>query len=182
MLISSRRFDRKLKGISLLEVLITITIMASVLALAVPLIGHFKRKGQDVACMANLRSLHTYFSSYLLDHAMVWPQPPENIGDDGSTEENDELAEFWIKTLEPYGAHRDTWLCPSERTSFAEDFDEKRFDASYIPTQYDSTPNIAYQWGSQPWLIERGGFHSGDCNKVMPDGSIQKQYMPLFAK
>lgn len=167
----------------MIEILVVVVIMSLLLSLVIPLTGHFRRKGQDAVCISNLRSLHSYFSGYLLDHAMIWPQLPEALeSGDGGSDDNDQLAEFWIKTLEPYGAHRDTWLCPSERTTFADDFSENAYNSSYIVTSFDNTPNIAYQWAKQPWLIERGGFHSGDANRVLPDGSIQKDYMPFPAK
>jgi prepilin-type N-terminal cleavage/methylation domain-containing protein len=180
-----RSTDRSLcRGLSLLEIMVVVTILAILLSLCVPLISLYKRRSEDLACMGNLRSLHTSFGAYLLDHSMVWPQPNEGLINDASDAEddNDQLTQFWITTLEPYGAHRQTWLCPSERSTFKTDFDEKRYDASYAPTPFDKTPNIAYEWGRQPWLIERGGFHGGEANRVMPDGSIQKQYLPIFAQ
>ena len=166
------------RGRTLIEILIVVLIIAILLTLMVQTLGVFRRKAQDGACMSNLRSLHASFAGYMLDHAMVWPQLPGGGDNLDVTEENDPLAEFWIKALEPYGAHRNTWLCPSERQSYAEDFDDKKFDMSYVPTQFDETPNVAYQWVSQPWLIERGGFHDGQANQVMPDGSIRKGLFP----
>lgn len=179
MLSPRRQKSAFASGASLLEVLIVVAIMAALASILVPLIRHFQRKGQDAACMGNLRTLHTSFSGYLLDHGMVWPQVPEGM-DDSADDENDALAEFWFKTMEPYGSHRETWLCPSERTTFAQDTDSKIFDASYSPTQFDETPNVAYQWVRQPWVIERGGFHGGEANMVMPDGAIRKEHTPMM--
>lgn len=179
MLPLHRPSDRR-SGRTLFEVLIVVTIIAILASLAVPLFGFFRRKADDAACMGNLRTLHTSFSSYLLDHKMVWPQVPGSLDEDGMAGENDALAEFWFKTLEPYGSHRETWLCPSQRRTFAENTDSKIFDASYSPTQYDPLPNIPYQWARQPWVIEGGGYHQGEANMVMPDGSIQKEHMPMF--
>ena len=167
-------------GRSLLEILIVVVIMAILGSIAVPLYGHFRRKGEDAACMGNLRTLHTSLGAYLLDHKMIWPQVPPEIDGDGMEGENDAVAEFWVKTLDPYGSHRETWLCPSQRRTWAENNDPKIFDASYSPTQYDPLPNIAYQWGNQPWVIEGGGYHQGEANMVMPDGSIRKEHMPMF--
>jgi type II secretory pathway pseudopilin PulG len=166
-------------GRSLLEILIVVTVIAILGSLAVPLFGHFRRKAEDAACMGNLRTLHASFSSYLLDHKMIWPQLPGGIDGDGMAGENDVVAEFWFKTMEPYGSHRETWICPAERRTFAENTDSQIFDASYSPTLYDPLPNVAYQWATQPWLIERGGFHQGEANRVMPDGSIQKDFAPF---
>ncbi len=169
------------EGKTLLELLVVITIIAILASLAIPLTSHFRRKAQDATCMSNLRSLHAYFSAYLLDHGMVWPQRPDGPDAESPAGKNDEVAEFWIKTLEPYGAHRQTFLCPSERSTFADNFDENSFDSSYGITEFDKTPNIAYQW-PQPWAIERGGFHGGGVNMVMPDGSVKKDYLQSFKK
>lgn len=171
--------SRAESGRTLLEMLVVVVIIVILASLIVPLVGHFKRKAQDAGCMTNLRSLHASLGSYMLDHSRVWPQIPNGtLDDDSGDSENDSVAEFWFKTLEPYGAHRETWLCPSERASFKTDFDEKVFDSSYGVTEFEDTPDIAYKW-YQPWLVERGGFHMGDANRVMPDGSIRKEYFPF---
>jgi competence protein ComGC len=167
------------QGLTVMELFVVIVIIVVLASLTIPAMGFFKRRAQDAGCMSNLRSLHASFSAYMLDHERLWPQVPDSIAnDDNVDDENDRLAEFWIRTLEPYGAHRDTWLCPSERATFAEDFDEKRFDASYIVTQFEDTPDVAYRW-QQPWLVERGGFHSSEANMVMPDGSLKKERLPM---
>ena len=166
-------------GKTLLELIVVITIIAILAGLMVPVISYFKRKAQNGACMSNLKSLHAGFAGYLLDHQMVWPQLPGNITEEGMSGENDQIAEFFIKAIEPYGAHRETWLCPSDRESFAESYDEKNYDASYIPTQFDNEPNAAYRYGTQPWLIERGGFHDQKINRIMPDASINPDSFPM---
>ena len=140
--------------------------------------GWFKKRAQDAGCMSNLRGLHAGFSSYLGDHAFVWPQSPETR-DGGEDIEEDQVNKWWFEQLKPYGIARKHWLCPGDRIGMEDITDEQHYDLSYIPTTFDEVPNRAYEWSRQPWVIERGGFHEkGMVNKVMPDGSIQKDAMP----
>ena len=165
------------KGISLLELILVIAILAVLAAIAVPAYGFFRKKAEDAACMTNLRSLHASFSSYIQDHGMVWPQNPYALKPESDP---DQEAKWWFETLESYGGTREVWLCPSERRGFAIDTDDEHYDMTYIPTAFDDTPNRAYQWARQPWLIERGGFHNeGEANLIMPDGSMRKDKSPM---
>lgn len=167
----------KARGISLLELVLVISILAVLAAMAVPAYGFFRRKAEDATCMANLRSLHASFSSYIQDHGMVWPQNPYQL-DTGSDPEQE--SKWWFEALEPYGGTREVWLCPSERRGFAIDTDKEHHEMSYVPTAFDEIPNRAYQWARQPWLIERGGFHNeGEANLIMPDGSMRKDKSPM---
>jgi prepilin-type N-terminal cleavage/methylation domain-containing protein len=171
---------RRPQGITLLELLVALTVIAVLVSLYFPIASLFKAKAQDVACKGNLRGLHAGFSAYLGDHAFVWPQSPE-MRDDQSSEdiEENEVCKWWYEQLKPYGIARRSWLCPADRQGMDEIADEQHYDLSYIPTNFDAIPNRAYEWARQPWLIERGGFHKdGGANKVMPDGSIQTDAFP----
>ena len=179
------RFKAGLAGISILEILLVVSILAIIASLAIPAYGMFRRKAEDAVCMSNLRSLHAGFSSYLQDHAFVWPQNPYANKPDSETQgdETDPEAKWWYEQLKDYGPTRETWLCPSERAGFVEDNDPNHFDMSYVPTSFDETQNRAYFWANQPWLIERGGFHDqGLANLVMPDGSMRKDKSPVPSK
>ena len=161
-------------GLTLMELMLVIAIIAVLASLTYPAYGFFKRRAQDARCMANLRSLHAAFSAYMTDHAQVWPQYPNA----GKESDENAQAKWWYETLKPYGPTRRTWLCPSHPTDYADEMDEKNYDFSYIPTNFDSDTNIAYQY-QQPWLIEFGGFHEANqANQVMPDGSIRKVENP----
>ena len=166
------------KGLTLLELLLVIAALAILAALVFPAYSMFKRKAEDAACMSNLRSLHASFSSYLQDHSFVWPQSPflqDNADDSSESEE----AKWYFEQLKEYGPTRETWLCPSERSKWAEVNDPDHFDSSYVPSNFDETPNIAYRWSLQPWVIERGGFHDkGQANAIFPDGHINKRVVP----
>ena len=158
--------------------MLVIAIMLLLVTLVVPSYGYFKRRAQDVRCMANLRSLHAALSAYSTDHAQVWPQDPYV----GHAAEAGSQAKWWYETLKPYGPTRSTWLCPAHPTDVGGENDEKNYDFSYIVTPFDADPNVAYQY-QQPWVIEFGGWHDGNmANQVMPDGSVRKEENPVPMK
>jgi prepilin-type N-terminal cleavage/methylation domain-containing protein len=171
---------RQPTGVTLLELLVVLVIIAVLASFLMALGPHFRVKAQDVACKSNLRGLHAGFSAYLGDHQFVWPQSPE-VSDEKSLEDVDEneVCKWWYEQLKPYGLSRRSWLCPGDRDGNPDTEGEDTYDLSYIPTNFDAIPNRAYEWAKQPWVIERGGFHkNGAANKVMPDGSIQMEAYP----
>ena len=165
-------------GLTILELLLVVSILVILIALLFPAYNFFKRKAEDAVCMGNLRGIHAGLSAYLHDHNFVWPQNPYLIKPDSGDADN-EAAKWWFEQLKPYGATRETWLCPSERAQWAEVNDPEHFDSTYVPSSFEDTPNIAYRWALQPWAIERGGFHEkGMANAIFPDGHISKRTAP----
>jgi type II secretory pathway pseudopilin PulG len=155
------------------EMLVVITIIALLATLTMSGLTFFRRRSQDVACMGNMRALHTAFASYLNENEQRWPQDP-NFANESA--EDSDSAKFWYDTLASYGPNRSTWLCPADRQGSAKDNDSKVYDSSYTVTNFDEERGTAYKWLTMPWLVERGGFHgNNEVNEVLPDGSIRKR-------
>jgi prepilin-type N-terminal cleavage/methylation domain-containing protein len=172
----SFRSHHSRRGVSLLELLMVISIIAVLGTFASLGLGYFRRRSQDVACMGNLRGIHAALASYLNENDQVWPQ---DAGMDDANREESEEVKFWYETLKSYGPNRGTWLCPADKRGSAVDNDSKVYDSSYTVTQFDEERGTAYKWMNQPWLVERGGFHGeGEINEALPDGSIRKSPGP----
>ena len=168
----------KCRGLTILELLLVVSILLILASVVYPSYKYFQRKAEDAACMSNMRAIHAGFSTYLHDHAFVWPQNPSNKKGGGANEDSDD-AKWWYEQLKDYGPTRETWLCPSERHGFAEDNDKDHYDSTYVPTNFDDTPNRCYEWARQPWAVERGGFHdNGQANLIYPDGHMEKHDAP----
>lgn len=146
-------------------------IVALLATLAMPLYGVLRMKAASAACMSNLRTISLGLHGYLQDHNMVWPQmPPEGI--EGETAR----SKWWEETLTPYGVGHKYWICPSDTIGMKDDEKPENFTSSYVLTQFDEIPDSAFRW-SQPWAVERGGFHGGanvGPNMLMPDGTIRQ--------
>ena len=162
-------------GKTLLELLVVLVIIALLAALAFPLFGHFKARASYAGCISNLTSLHGGFASYLGDHQMMWPQLPQD-GLPRNSQLGDMLAKFWYDELKDYGILKKTWLCPGDEDAKHVLESDEHYESTYTVTEFDEQPNRAYQWISQPWVIESGDFHGrgNGPNIVFPDGRIER--------
>jgi prepilin-type N-terminal cleavage/methylation domain-containing protein len=165
-------------GFTLLELLIVAILVAALGTISFPLFGYLRTKGQDAACIGNLRILQLGAATYMLDHDHVWPQMPEDIDFGGGDEDPEEpMWKWWFEELKDYGVSKRHWICPSEVANAEQEHSlNNDYYGSYIPTGFDPTPNIAFYWATQPWFIERGQFHGRNhgANIAMPDGSIRQ--------
>jgi prepilin-type N-terminal cleavage/methylation domain-containing protein len=163
------------KGWSLIEVLVAAAIIALLITLSFPAFAFVKAKMNFAACVGNLRAIHAGLSLHLQDHAMVWPQPPQEALE-SEDEREDQLSIWWFEALKPYSVTRKTWLCPGDRDGNELDQEDmSTFLASYGVTLFDETPNNAYRW-FQPWVIESGQNHGKGQgpNLIMPDGEVRQ--------
>lgn len=168
------RFSQS-RGWSLLEVLVAAAIIALLVTLTFPAYRIVKDKMNFAGCVNNLKSIHAGLSVYLQDHAMIWPQPNEDLRAMADAED-EQLGIWWFETLKPYSVTRQTWVCPGDRNGREIDQQDLRnFYSSYGVTLFDETPNSAYRW-FQPWVIESGQNHGRGQgpNLIMPDGQVRQ--------
>jgi prepilin-type N-terminal cleavage/methylation domain-containing protein len=174
LLFFSRHTHPSPRGWSLVEVLLSLVIVAILLVLFFSMGTEFKIRASDAGCKSNLRTLHAGLSSYMQDHDMIWPQIPESVRDSES-EENDEESKWWYETLKDYDVPKKAWLCPGDADRAKILTSDDQHLSSYTITEFDDVPNSAYRW-KQPWVIEDGDMHGRGKgpNMIFPDGSIQK--------
>jgi type II secretory pathway pseudopilin PulG len=155
---------------TIVEVLAGLVIILILVVLIVPNYGHFLAKAEQAVCTSRMRTIHSALTTYLEDDRLVWPQgpPPEAPG----------WTEFWLERLSPYGVARKTWECPTLK-KMLRDEGETAFSLHYVPTTFDATPNIAYRWPTQPWLIEAANAHGQGPLIAFPDGSIKPFFKVL---
>lgn len=164
----ARQQRRAEHGISLLEIIFAIAILAILAAMALPEYSKWMAKAAQAKCMANMRSIHTGLGTYLNDHNDIWPQGP-------SPDSGDAWAKFWIDTLSQVGVPATTWECPTIRGMLGNPPREPISDTSihYTPTMFDNLPGTARRWPTQPWLIERADAHGNGALLCFTDGSIK---------
>ncbi len=156
-------------------------VVAILFLILVPVSETLREKAEKGKCMSHMRTLHTSFTAYVQDKGS-WPQLPQ--GEEVEWSE-DLFYKFWIGSLEPYGASRETWLCPSDKLTLqferSELENKDRYFGTYIPTAFDDAPATPFRW-NQPWLVERGNFHGTGAHMLMPDGSIQDSQNPFYGR
>lgn len=91
-------------GFTLLELLVSISVIALMAGILVPVLGRAKRSARCLQSQANLRQLHTMTELYKNDHKNLFPKPAEGTfrgnGDMGSDKRVEVL---WYNAVDPYG-------------------------------------------------------------------------------
>ncbi len=158
------------RAFTLLELLVVIGIIAILGGLIVMVIGSLRARAQRSQCMANLRSLHVAANLYVQENNQ-WPQI-NVVANIEKTES--EFAELWIAALQPFGAERKTWICPSLQNALNNrDYrnpENARID--YYSTAFDDKPTTPNEWPGQPWFAERAGLHGKGVLIIFADGRI----------
>jgi prepilin-type N-terminal cleavage/methylation domain-containing protein/prepilin-type processing-associated H-X9-DG protein len=99
-------------GFTLIELLVVVGIIATLIALLLPVLARSRESAKRVACASQLRQIGTLFRVYLNEHQdrlpCVWttpwlePQPGEP-------------RDTIVQTLDPKSTQRAVWQCPSDR-------------------------------------------------------------------
>jgi type II secretory pathway pseudopilin PulG len=165
---------------TLLELLASICIIGTLVALSFPAYGRFKSKAHQAACVSNLRALHGAFAAAIQDQGH-WPQPPL---EEGEWDEN-RYFKWWVTEMEKYGASENTWRCPADKTRLEMEqqisSDKDFFSGSYVPSHFDKIPSSPFRY-NQPWVVERGGNHGKGGHVLMPDGSVDVRSNPFVGR
>ncbi len=158
----------KAKAFTVVELLVAIGIIAILISLIFPILsGDFAGRVSKVQCMANMRSLHVSFSSFVSDNDVWPPAPPDSYDENMAKSE-----EWWFNLMDPYTEDRKVWLCPILARSHIKSPQGDVLKMHYIPTQFDGTKMSPYRWPKQPWLIEMANAHGTGALVLFPDGSV----------
>lgn len=154
------------RAYTLVEILVTMVIIAVLAAIAVPSYRAQRRSAEKAVCISQMRVIHVALDNFMLDKHH-WPQIPDKYF---YVDDEADFWKWWILTLEPYGAGENVWLCPSDKLQ-RESADE--YNGSYMPAKFDAHNSTPYRWAGQPWLVERGKLHKQGAHIMFPDGSIR---------
>lgn len=160
---------RAARAFSLIELLVTIGVIVILLLLLIPVYSSMQARAQRSQCMANLKSLAVGANLYIQQNGS-WPQMDAATA--GGTEE--QIATWWIKTLEPYSVPRKSWICPTIQNLLGNpDYTQaENVRIDYFSTLFDDKPTSPHEWPRQPWFIERGDVHGSGPLIIFTDGSI----------
>jgi prepilin-type N-terminal cleavage/methylation domain-containing protein len=160
----SGRLSKK-TGFTIVEVLISISIVSILITLVFYGYEPILNKAQSVLCMSQMRSIHAALAANLADKG-TWPQPPENS-------DANEQAAWWMDQLAPYGISPKTWICPTAKKLTGIQQSSEIPKSTYAVSLFDKGPAAPYRWPTQPWLVEGAGDHPNGPHICFPDGSIQ---------
>lgn len=105
-------------GFTLIELLVVISILALLIAILLPIFAAARRKGQQSACVNNLRQLHMACALYAQDNEGLLPPYPSRatlLPPYPDTVENCiEESSLLLASLNPYVHSKEVWHCPSD--------------------------------------------------------------------
>jgi hypothetical protein len=124
-------------------------------------------RAEKVACINNLKNLHTLFATtYALEG---WPQVPSGIPLGSTTEQK-----WWLeKSKKELGLSEKNWECPTLRRRFRSEKESERPVIHYLPTTFSKQPNRANQWPLMPWFIEISDAHGGGNLVILQTGMVE---------
>jgi prepilin-type N-terminal cleavage/methylation domain-containing protein len=157
-------------GVTLLELVIVIGVIAILVALTLPVISGVRSRAQRIQCIQNLKSLYIGTDLYIQQNGM-WPQI-NTVANAGKSE--DEIAALWIAALEPFKVPRKSWICPTNQELLGNpDYNQpENTRLDYGMTTFDDKPTSPHEWPRQPWFIERGDVHGNGNLIIFADGSV----------
>jgi prepilin-type N-terminal cleavage/methylation domain-containing protein len=167
------------RGFNIVEILITVALIAMLALAAFQGYGVFVKRGENKACYDKLTNFGVAFTNCLAqDHS--WPQEPE--AQNGKAVPAKQLWEFWHTKMAKYGINDNDWWCPAEERARKkmkkEDLDaDEDPSPSYIPAKFGPGTSAPFDYNNLPWMWERQDFHGDGINKLMPGGRrIEKEF------
>ncbi|EEF60311.1 prepilin-type N-terminal cleavage/methylation domain-containing protein [Pedosphaera parvula] len=119
----------RVKGFTLIELLVVIAIIAILAGLLLPALSQAKAKGQQIACLNNIRQLQIAWTMFIDDNGDVLP---ENKSDGAGQLTASSRTNSWIMgnaqasadpmliqggTLYPYTSNMKVYLCPADHST-----------------------------------------------------------------
>lgn len=156
------------RGFTVLELGVTVAVIAILGLITLGGVGKLRARAERAKCAANLRNLAVATNLYIDDRGS-WPQVRANPKADPT-----EYATAWVEALAPFGATRETWICPTIQNLLGNPNYTQPPDTriDYIATAFDDKPTSPREWRTQPWFIERGDVHGSGNLIIFTDGSI----------
>lgn len=162
--------QRYTKGITLMELLIVIAIIGSLVGISIPVTRSMVAKGQESACLANLRQIGVAVELYLGDNSRVLPDL--EIGRADRSAEVDVIETVLIDYLES----EDAFHCPADHEHFA----ESGCSYNWNHTQSGRSVNEMSFFGEDkperiPLVSDKEDWHPSGTNILYADFSITNE-------
>jgi prepilin-type N-terminal cleavage/methylation domain-containing protein/prepilin-type processing-associated H-X9-DG protein len=160
---------------TLIEVIVTIGIIALLIALVVPGFWKLKADAKSTACLSNLRQLGMGLNSYLAEHDMTMPTL------EAGRKSLDEKVSVIDSTLDGYVTDKRVFACPADEKGFAEKTGTSYYWNVALNGQKFGSMTFLQLTDDQsriPILSDKEGFHpfvEDKVNILYADGHATKE-------
>lgn len=170
-------------GFTLVELLVTIAIVAVLAALLIPAIGMVRERAQTSQCVSNLRQIGVGLLSFAADNDGRFPEAGGEIPRGGVNPDNGKPG--WTEQLDSYIEDRRVYRCPASAKVIAANRDYGYFLGSHAAFE-----EMQQQGGGSPVLVAAkiknpskyilGGDIVGDMFSVEDADKDDFVYNPAF--
>lgn len=165
----------KRPGFTLVELLVVITITATLLGIGIPMTRSMIARSREAACLDKLRSLGVALQSYLQEHNNTMPVLKAGRASKSDDEPVLETALF------PYLGSEDAFHCPADAGEFAKSGSSYLWNSTQNGLPYGDLSffGIKDRPDKIPLIIDKEAWHPGGTNFLYADLSSSNK--PRFA-
>ena len=120
------KHSRLRSGLTLVEILVVLTVVAILAAIAFPLVSSARDKAREASCQSNLKQIYAGYRLYAQDYNKKYPAKVECLGASSFRAADDPRS--LVALLRPYTKGAPIWVCPSAQP------EHKKIGVSYMWT------------------------------------------------
>lgn len=105
------KHSRLRAGFTLVEILVVITVLAILAAIAFPMLSSARDNARESSCQSNLKQIYVGYRLYAQDYNKKYPAKVECLGSSSFRAAND--PQSLVALLRPYIKNEPIWVCPS---------------------------------------------------------------------
>jgi prepilin-type N-terminal cleavage/methylation domain-containing protein/prepilin-type processing-associated H-X9-DG protein len=136
------------KGFTLLELLLVVTVIAIVAALLLPALAGAKGKARQSACMNNLRQINLGVRMYADDSSDAFPAPKKNNGPPDAFIAYTKLMKGYLGMTSASSERVALFACPAD--TFHYDYNDRVAEGLHLQSRFCYS-SYAFNGGNFPW-------------------------------
>ncbi|MEL6498490.1 MAG: type II secretion system protein [Planctomycetota bacterium] len=171
-----RSSEMKIRAFSLIELLVTISIIAVLIGILLPVLPLARDAARRVACGATLRGVGQGVELYIQDNkdlypaARYMPEPWLRIDPNDFGVPDDELEEFNASLPDRMATYLDdgkeVWKCPGDKQVHGIEWTDERGDQRIGGTSYTYTSGLGSRRIDESWFVRRLGMNTSQVPVV----------------
>ena len=148
----------KQRGFTLLELMASIAIIASLAALMFPAFRSYREKADGITCVSNLRQIGVAVQNFVARNDGRYPEIEPDMK--SPIYPPDEGVKGMLETLGEYGITAAVLKCPADMKSGYKYFDK-------LGSSYEWRPYVDDELQSNPVVLSRGGQRTVSPSKIV---------------
>ena len=174
---------RSTSGFTLVELLVSLAIIALLIGLGSPQVSRALEKAKSVKCLNNLRQIGVCANLYAADNSGHFPMVESMPSDEVYPQDVDGVnPKPLFETLSPYGLSKETLKCPADLAGpnyFTKEGSSYQW-RNVVDDELASAIKIYGRRGtftpSSAWVVictDYDGVHGGHSNRLYADGHVR---------